>query len=134
VATAPPNVALWHKADMTMAFGDVSFRGNSGHWGMSALPPPKADIVGRNGDVRFVPKADIAHRKTTGIMHGSADEHDLAGRSGLKNLSVRASRFDEWQYFANNGAQSTVFKAGKEPGMDLHLFGCCNGPERERAN
>jgi len=25
---------------------------------MSALPP-KADIVGRNGDVRFVPKADI---------------------------------------------------------------------------
>jgi hypothetical protein len=28
---------------------------------MSALPP-EADIVGRNGDVRFVPKADIAER------------------------------------------------------------------------
>jgi hypothetical protein len=26
---------------------------------MSALPP-KADIVGRNGDVRFVPKAEVA--------------------------------------------------------------------------
>jgi hypothetical protein len=28
---------------------------------MSALPP-KADIVGRNGDVRFVPQADIMNR------------------------------------------------------------------------
>jgi hypothetical protein len=89
-----------------------------------------------SGNVRFVPKADIAHRKATGdcAAHGSADEHDLAGRSGLKNLSVRASCFGEWQYFANNGAQSAVFETCKEPGMDLRLFGRCNGPQRERAN
>jgi hypothetical protein len=37
---------------LAQARGDVRF-------GLSALPP-KADIVGRNGDVRFVPKADIA--------------------------------------------------------------------------
>jgi hypothetical protein len=48
--------------------------------------------------------------------HGSEDEHDLAGRSGLKNLSVCASRFGEWQYLANNGAQSAVFEAHKAAG------------------
>ena len=42
---------------MTTAFGDVCFRGNSGHWGMSALPP-KVDIRCRDRDVHFVPKAD----------------------------------------------------------------------------
>jgi hypothetical protein len=42
-----------------MAFGDVCFRGNSGHWGMSALPP-KADIGTQQRDVCFVPRADIA--------------------------------------------------------------------------
>src|SRR6516165_7761208 len=38
--------------------GDVRFRENSGHGGMSALPP-KADIGLVRRDVRFVPKADI---------------------------------------------------------------------------
>jgi hypothetical protein len=39
---------------------------------MSAIPP-KADIVGRNGDVRFVPKADMrvnrSPRQPVEILH-----------------------------------------------------------------
>jgi len=56
--TAAQNVRFWHKADMETAFGDVCFRGNSGHWGMSVLPP-KADIGTHSRNVRFVPIADI---------------------------------------------------------------------------
>src|SRR5262249_20118326 len=52
------HVRFWHKADMALASIDVCFRGNSGHWGKSALPP-KADIGTQSGNVRFVPKADI---------------------------------------------------------------------------
>jgi hypothetical protein len=37
---------------------------------MSALPP-KADIAGRNGDVRFVPKADIAGHPPTEAKAGA---------------------------------------------------------------
>jgi hypothetical protein len=43
---------------------------------MSALPP-KADIVGRNGDVRFVPEADIcsaAKRSLFDHLVGAAKE------------------------------------------------------------
>jgi hypothetical protein len=36
---------------------------------MSALPP-KADIVGRNGDVRFVPEADINRLLDHAISYG----------------------------------------------------------------
>jgi hypothetical protein len=43
-------------------------------------------------------------------------------------------RLGEWQYLANNGPQSAVFEACKEPGVDVRLFRRCNGPERERAN
>jgi hypothetical protein len=35
--------------------------------------------------------------------HRSAGEHDLAGRSWLKNLLVRARRIGKWQYLANSG-------------------------------
>jgi hypothetical protein len=38
----------------------------------------------------------------------SAGEHDLAGRSWLKNLLVRAHRIGERQFLANNGPQRTV--------------------------
>jgi hypothetical protein len=31
VATAPPNVALWHKADITRVLSNVRFCGQSGH-------------------------------------------------------------------------------------------------------
>jgi len=37
---------------------------------MSALPP-KADVVSRNGDVRFVPIADIANFQFTGCASGN---------------------------------------------------------------
>src|SRR5262249_46241016 len=66
--------------------------------------------------------------------HRLADEHDLAGRAGLKDLLVRARRLGEWQYLANNWPQSAVCEACKDPGVDVRLFGCCNGPQRERAN
>src|SRR5262249_8256640 len=58
VSAAARNVCFWHKADMALAPIDVCFWGNSGHWGMSALPP-KADIGTHSRNVRFVPKADI---------------------------------------------------------------------------
>jgi hypothetical protein len=48
---------------------------------------------------------------------------DLAGRSGFKDLFVRAPRLDQWQFLANNGPQSAVFEACKEPGVDVHVFG-----------
>jgi len=53
------NVRYWHKADITSVPNNVCFRGNSGHWSMSALPP-KADIGTQPRNVRFVLKADIA--------------------------------------------------------------------------
>ena len=40
----------------------------------------------------------------------SADEHDLAGRSGFKDLLVCARRVGEWQFLANHGAQGAVFE------------------------
>jgi hypothetical protein len=45
-------------ADIVTVDANVWFRGNSGHWGMSALTPI-ADIRQTYRDVRFVPKADI---------------------------------------------------------------------------
>jgi hypothetical protein len=69
---AEQNVCFWHKADMTTAFCDVCFRGNSGHWSMSALPP-KADIAESDWHVRFVPKADnidpVLHYATERSAH-----------------------------------------------------------------
>ena len=62
----------------------------------------------------------------------SADEHDLAGRSGLEDFLVRARCVGEWQFLTNNGSQSAVFEACKEPGVDVRLFLRCNAPERER--
>src|SRR5262249_13755048 len=108
-------------------------------------------------EMSFLPKADIAHgfagrkcdepkanarsvpyrtMKCLAELRAdrSADEHDLARRSGLKNLPVCARRLDEWQFLANNAPQSPVFKACKEPGVDVRLFGCRNDPERERPN
>src|SRR6516164_8569395 len=38
------HVRFWHKADIGTLRSHVRFRENSGHWGMSALPP-KADIT-----------------------------------------------------------------------------------------
>src|SRR6201993_1421098 len=57
--------------------------------------------------------------------HRLADEHDLAGRPGLKDLLVRAPRLGEWQYLANNGPQSAVCETCKEPGVDVRLFDRC---------
>jgi|SRR5262249_41948686 len=64
-------VRFWHKAEMSLAPIDVYFRGNSGHWGMSALPP-KADIDPSVANVRFVPKADIrpTHYSITSSVQG----------------------------------------------------------------
>jgi hypothetical protein len=61
-------------------------------------------------------------------------EHNLAGRSRLKDLLVCARGLGEWQYLANNGPQSAVFEACKEPGVDVCFFGRGDGPERECAN
>ena len=52
----------------------------------------------------------------------SADEHDLADRSGFKDLLVCARRVGERQFLANDGAQSAVFETGKNPGVDVRLF------------
>ncbi len=52
----------------------------------------------RASDVRKVPWA--ARRYTA---PRSADEHHLAGRSGLKDLLVRARRLGERQFLANYG-------------------------------
>ena len=66
--------------------------------------------------------------------HQSAGQHDLAGRSWLKNLLVRAYRIGEQQFLADNRPQGTVFEAREQPGVDLRLFGRGNGPEGKRAN
>ena len=52
------------------------------------------------------------------------DEHDLTSRSGLEDLLVRARCLGEWQFLANNGAQSAAFETCKEPGVDVRLFLC----------
>ena len=45
--------------------------------------------------------------------HRSAGEHDLAGRSWLKNLLVRARRLGKWQYLANNGRVIVIGSRGE---------------------
>jgi hypothetical protein len=62
------------------------------------------------------------------VADRSANEHDLAGRSGFKNLLVRAGCFGEWQFLADDRAQSAVFEAGKDPGVNVCLFGRRNSP------
>jgi hypothetical protein len=47
---------------------------------------------------------------------------------------VRAGCFSKWQFLANDGAQSAVFEAGKDPSMDISLLGRCDSPQREPAN
>jgi hypothetical protein len=51
---------------------------------MSALPP-KADIVQRGGNVRFVPKADMVF--ITQRMDAGFDEHDTARRICVRQQS-----------------------------------------------
>jgi hypothetical protein len=48
---------------------------------MSALPP-KADIVGHDGDVRFVPKADIWHCSKFGEDSGPCGRKQAAWKRG----------------------------------------------------
>src|SRR6516164_5656340 len=48
---------------------------------MSALPP-KADIVGRHGDVRFVPKADIWHYSKFGEDSAPCGRKQAAWKRG----------------------------------------------------
>jgi hypothetical protein len=57
----------------------------------------------------------------------SANEHDLAGRSGLENLLVGAGRIGERQFLANDWAQRAVLKAGKNPSVDVRLFPSARG-------
>ena len=59
---------------------------------------------------------------------------DLTGRSRFKDLLVRARRLSERQFLAGDGTQGAVFKAGKEPGVDVRFFSRCNSPQREPAN
>src|SRR5215472_17179898 len=98
---------------------------------MSAIPP-KADI---GTQVLRCPlcarSGHSAVRRNTSL---SADKHDLASRSWLKNLLVRARRLGQRQFLANNGPQTAIFEACKEPGVDVRLFGRRNDPERERPN
>src|SRR6516164_385880 len=41
------NVCFWHKADIAATQPNVCFQGNSGHWGMSALPQKRTLELGR---------------------------------------------------------------------------------------
>ena len=56
--------------------------------------------------------------------HRSTDERDLADRSGFEDLLVCARSFGEWQFLANDGAQSAVFEACKEPGVFRVWYEC----------
>ena len=47
---------------------------------------------------------------------------------------MRARRVCQGQFLAHNWPQRPIFEARKEPGVDVRLFGRCNGPERERPN
>ena len=47
---------------------------------------------------------------------------------------MRARGLSEWQSLPNDGAQSAIFEACKEPGVDVRLFLGCNASERERTN
>jgi hypothetical protein len=60
---------------------------------------------------------DIMPRVT--LVDFSADEHDVVGRTGFKDLLVCARRVGEWQFLANDGAQGAVFEPGKNPGVDV---------------
>src|SRR5262249_51853421 len=73
-------------------------------------------------------------RRVVTHFHRSAGEHDLASRSGLEDLLVRARYLDQWQFAANNGTQSPIFQASKQARMDVRLFFRCNTPERECTN
>src|SRR3974390_1845715 len=98
---------------------------------MSALPP-KADIALHRSECPLCAKSrHSAVRRNTSL---SADEHDLAGRPWLKNLLVCARGLGERQFLANNGPQTAIFEACKEPGVDVRLFGRRNDPECKRPN
>ena len=58
-------------------------------WLMSALPP-KADMCAATRDVRFVPKADIAHTQTERPPHDGLSEF-VRPFGGAKRMSVMRS-------------------------------------------
>ena len=89
---AASNVRYWHKADIVAALIDVCFRGNSGHWGMSALPP-KADIGTRSWNVRFVPKADMALIYLALPRLGRATAKSPADLAGHFSVAIPVSLF-----------------------------------------
>jgi hypothetical protein len=60
-------------------------------------------------------------------VKASANQSDLAGRSGLENLLVGAGRTGERQFLANDWAQRAVLKAGKNPSVDVRLFPSARG-------
>ena len=137
--------ALPPKADMCSALAHVCFG-------------PKADMCNANRHVRFTPNSDIkcdvwdvrfgpiadtagGERRLALLLGARADalplsktdrlncEHNLASRSRLNELFMCARGLGEWQYLANNGPQSAVHKACKESGVDVCLFGRCDGPK-----
>ena len=46
----------------------------------------------------------LSNVSTIASLNRSADEDDLAGGSGFKDLFVRARRLGEWQFLADDGA------------------------------
>jgi hypothetical protein len=64
---------------------------------MSALPP-KADIVRRGGNVRFVPEADIANSGSLSLALGGNESANLTrvGKDHVRTVTHHASTDQRW--------------------------------------
>src|SRR5260370_32748515 len=67
-------------------------------------------------------------------LQKSRDKDDLAGRAGLQDFVVCASRFRERQLFADDRAERAVLQAGDEPSVDFRNFRGLKCPQRECEN
>jgi hypothetical protein len=56
------------------------------------------------------------------------DKHNLAGGAGFKDFFVGARGLRERQFFADDGAESAIFKARDETSVDFSFFSGSNGP------
>jgi hypothetical protein len=70
-------------------------------WAVSLEP-----LISRHNRKQCAPGVPLPELR----RYRSADEHDLAGRSGLEDFLVRARCVGEWQFLTNNGSQSAVFE------------------------
>ena len=134
--------ALYHSAK-AHASETALVHGASGGVGIAALQIARAmglKVLGTAGTPKGleVAKREGAHQvfdhRKAGYQEEIRQATDKRAVDIILEMLANVNLSNDTKLLANNGPQGTVFEARKQAGVDVRLFGRCDGPERERAN